>query len=99
MPSTKHDHDKVRLELIPPELLMAAGTILTSGAVKYGDGNWLGGMKWSRIIGATMRHFEAWRGGQDLDEESGKSHLWHVATNIAFLITYEQRCLGEDDRR
>jgi len=94
----KHDQDKIRLELIPPELLFAVGTILTFGAKKYADRNWEKGMKWGRVFGGLMRHLWMWWWGEKGDPETGKSHLWHAACCIAFLITYEQRKIGEDDR-
>ena len=104
----KFDTDKVRLELLPPELLFAVGEILTFGAAKYADRNWELGMSWSRVYGALMRHMWAWWGGKgpttenfvfgSLDLETGKSHLWHAGCCIAFLITYEERKIGEDDR-
>jgi hypothetical protein len=86
------------MELIPPELMIAVGDILTSGAQKYSDRNWEQGMKWSRVYGAMLRHQNAWWAGEDKDPESGRSHLWHVATCAAFLLTYEMRGVGDDDR-
>lgn len=94
----KDDQDKVRMELIPPELLEAVGDILTFGAAKYADRNWEHGMKWSRPFGAMMRHMWAWWRGEDKDPETGRSHLWHAGCCIAFLIAYEARETGEDDR-
>lgn len=104
----KDDSDKVRFELIPPELLFAVGEILTFGARKYADRNWEAGMKWSRVFGALMRHMWCWWGGAqptgknfvfgDLDMETGKSHLWHAGCCLAFLISYEERRIGTDDR-
>lgn len=105
----KDDSDKIRLELIPPELLYAVGTILTFGAKKkYEARNWELGMNWSRVFGALMRHMWCWWGGKgpttqsfvfgELDEETGKSHLWHAGCCLAFLITYEERKVGTDDR-
>jgi len=94
----KDDHDKVRMELIPPELLVAVGDILTFGAKKYDDRNWEHGMKWSRVHGALLRHLMAWWGGEDHDPETGRPHLWHAACCIAFLVAYEARDAGEDDR-
>lgn len=108
MEGTKFDNDKVRLELIPPELLYAVGSILTFGAKKYEDRNWEKGMKWGRVFGALMRHLWAWWGGKgptatsflfnDVDDETKRSHLWHAGCCIAFLIAYEERKVGEDDR-
>lgn len=94
----KHDGGKVRLELLPPEFLVATGLVLTFGAEKYGVRNWERGMKWSRVFGALMRHMWAWWGGEQRDPETGYSHLYHASACIAFLIAYEERGVGEDDR-
>lgn len=94
----KDDRDKIRMELIPPELMTSVGDILTSGAKKYDDRNWEKGMKWSRVYGALLRHLNAWWGGETKDPETGRSHLWHAACCITFLLTYEIRKIGEDDR-
>lgn len=94
----KDDQGKVRMDLIPPELLEGVGDILTFGAEKYSERNWEHGMKWSRPFGALMRHMWAWWGGEDKDPETGRSHLWHAGCCIAFLIAYEARKTGQDDR-
>lgn len=94
----KDDSEKIRMELIPPEMMEAVGDILTFGAKKYADRNWEHGMQWSRPFGALMRHMWAWWGGEDKDPETGRSHLWHACACIAFLIAYEQRGVGLDDR-
>ncbi len=107
-PGYKADEGKARMDLIPPELLFAVASILTFGAKKYSDRNWEAGMKWGRCFGAAMRHLWAWWGGGaptsksflfgELDNETGFSHLWHAGCCIAFLIAYEARGTGEDDR-
>ena len=96
----KYDGDKNRYDLLPPELLEATADILTFGAKKYADRNWELGMKWSRPFGALMRHLWAWWNPcvPDTDPETGKSHLHHAACCLAFLIAYEARDVGEDDR-
>lgn len=94
----KFDADKTRYDLLPPEFLEGTAQILTFGARKYGARNWEKGMAWSRPFGALMRHMWAWWRGEHIDPETGKSHLWHAACCISFLIVYEQRNLGEDDR-
>lgn len=55
-------------------------------------------MDWSRLYGAAMRHMLSWWSGDTVDPESGESHLWHALCCIAFLVTYEQRGKGTDDR-
>lgn len=95
---TKYDTGKIRMDLLPPELLTAVATILTFGANKYTDRNWEQGMDWGRVYGALLRHLNAWWAGEDKDPETGESHLWHAGCCIAFLITYEQRGIGTDTR-
>lgn len=106
---TKLDDGKVRLELIPGELLFAVGDILTFGAHKYAARNWEKGIHWGRVFGATMRHLWSWWQGKaptpknflfgNLDPETGKSHLWHAATCLSFLIAYEERGMTAFDDR
>lgn len=94
----KDDSEKLRMELLPPELLTAVADILTFGAKKYDDRNWEKGMAWSRPYAALLRHMLAWWSGEEHDPETGRSHLWHAGCCIAFLIAYEQRQIGKDDR-
>jgi hypothetical protein len=98
MTAIKHDQQKNRLELIPPELITATGEILTFGADKYGDRDWERGMAWGRVYGALQRHLNAWWAGAACDPETGKTHLAHASCCIAFLLAYEARGIGTDDR-
>lgn len=75
---------------------------------KTGDRNWELGMDWSRVFGAMMRHMWCWWAGKgptnknfafgSADEETSYSHLWHAGACVCFLITYEMRGAGLDDR-
>ena len=98
-PGVKFDVGKTRYELLPPEFLESVAQILTFGAQKYADRNWERGMDWSRAYGALMRHMWAWWGGEDLDKETGKSHLWHAGCELAFLIAWEARGMTQFDDR
>ena len=94
----KDDSEKLRYDLIPPEAIEALADILTFGAQKYSDRNWERGMRWGRVFAACMRHLWAWWRKAGPDPDTGKSHLWHAACCVAFLIAYESRNAGEDDR-
>lgn len=106
--AVKFDDDKARIELVPSELIFAVAQILTFGARKYSARNWELGMSWGRVFGAMMRHMWAWWAGRgptaksflftESDLETNYSHLWHAAACIAFLVAYEERGVGEDDR-
>lgn len=87
----KFDTSKLRYDLIPPSSTRALASVLTYGAKKYKPGNWKMVDAPDRYIAATMRHFEAYRNGEINDLESNMPHLWHVMTNIAFLIDLDYK--------
>lgn len=94
----KFDDGKSPYELLAPELLEGLSIVLGKGARKYSKRNWEKGMQWGRVFGACMRHMWAWWRGENIDNETGLSHLWHASCCIMFLVAYEQRGVGEDDR-
>lgn len=94
----KFDREKLRYDLLAPELLEEVSDILTFGAQKYGDRNWELGMDWHRPFGALMRHMWKWWSGEEKDPESNRSHLSHAACNIMFLLAYSKRKVGKDTR-
>mgnify|MGYP005870101243 CR=1 FL=1 len=94
----KFDQEKPRMDLVPTEAVQALAKVLTFGAKKYSSRNWEKGMDWSRAYAALQRHLLAWWGGESLDTETGYSHLDHALTELAFLVAYEQRGVGLDDR-
>ena len=95
----KADRGKARYDLIPAEALEGMAQALTVGLDKYEDRNWEHGMDWGRVYGALQRHLWAWWGGEEIDPESGLSHLHHAACCVAFLQTYEAREIGTDNRK
>lgn len=96
--AVKADEDKLRFDLLPLSGVSEIVKVLNFGAKKYQDHNWRKGLKWGRLFSATIRHLFAWAGGEDLDKESGLSHLAHAACNILFLLEHTMFSLGEDDR-
>ena len=83
---------------MPPELVIAVGEVLTHGAAKYGPHNWRRGTEWSRYLAAAKRHLCAWETGDACDQETGYSHLAHLACCVTFLLCYEKYGVGNDDR-
>lgn len=95
---TKHDQGKVRMDLLPPVALEQVAKVLTFGADKYDDHNWRKGFKYSRLIGAALRHIFSFSRGENLDPETGLPHLAHAACCILFLIDHTLLGYGVDDR-
>lgn len=85
----KFDGSKTRYDLVPPSSVRALADVLTYGARKYKPDNWRKVDEPAKYIAAAMRHFEAYRQGEEFDVESGLPHLAHAMTNIAFLLELE----------
>lgn len=96
--AVKYDQDKPRLDLLPFEALVPVGRVLAHGAQKYSPNNWRRGMAWSRLLASALRHIFAWAAGDELDRETGESHIAHALCCLLFLMTYIVTRTGKDDR-
>jgi len=94
----KYDEGKPDLSLLPSQALIEITRVLEHGRDKYGAYNWAKGMNWTRLISAAMRHLFAFKDGEDVDSETGRSHLAHLACCAIFLLEYKLRGVGIDDR-
>lgn len=101
----KFDNGKPRMDLIRPEFTEAMGKALGFGADKYSEQrgeipNYLKGegFHYSKIIASLERHFNSFKKGVDIDEESGIEHIVLVAVNAMFLHSYLNSTKGIDDR-
>lgn len=72
--------------------------VLEFGAKKYAEWNWAKGMSWQAIIGCALRHAKAVLEGEQLDAESGQTHLGHFLCNLVFLDHYVRVYKEGDDR-
>ena len=90
---------KVPLGLIPPHAMEQTAWVHKLGADKYGAWNWREtGVCASTYVNAILRHLNAWRDGEDLDPESGISHLAHVACSANILMDAGYCGKLQDDR-
>jgi len=97
--AVKFDTEKPQLQWLPYESLCEVARVMEYGQGKYGQNNWKLGMKFSRMVGACLRHVYAWMNGEDKDTETGLSHLSHAATCLLFLLWYEKHHPQLDDRK
>lgn len=95
----KDKSDKLRFDLVPPEMITALGQGLTYGAKKYADRNWEKGIPYMDSYAAAMRHLLQWASGVDEDEESGLQHLEQAALNLLMIATQTRRGRDELDNR
>ena len=79
-----------RMDLLPPEGLLAISRVFGFGASKYADHNWRRGYEWGKSYGALQRHLNAFWSGDTYDEESGEPHLAHAGFHVLALLTWLQ---------
>ena len=82
----KYDYGKVRMDLVPLDVVENIGKVLTYGAQKYSDNSWQNLPDfWKRYKAALLRHLTAIDKGELIDPESGLPHIDHVLCNTVFL--------------
>lgn len=94
----KNDEGKPPLTLFPRTALEQAAEVFAFGANKYGKYNYKQGFEYTRLLDAALRHVNAYADGEDLDPESGKSHLAHALCSIAMLLECQKIGTAKDDR-
>lgn len=94
----KFDQGKPPLGLINRTAIEQEALVMAYGVKKYGEHQWRNGMNYSRLADAALRHLYAFLDGEDLDKETGLSHLAHARCCLAFLLEYQGKSVGTDDR-
>lgn len=95
---TKYDDEKPPISLMPREFLEGTAKAFAYGAKKYGKHNYRQGIEMTRLLDAAMRHIIAFSDNEDLDKESGQSHLAHAAASIAMAFYMQANKPELDDR-
>lgn len=94
----KHDLGKAQMELLSSQWIYGVANVLTFGAKKYAAHNWRKGLAQSRLLGAALRHIFSYLGGEDLDPETGLSHLHHASCCLMFASELKVTHPKLDDR-
>lgn len=81
----KHDGEKEPMALFSSIWLRGVSRVLGFGARKYAADNWRDGIAYRRLISACLRHVTSFMEGEDLDPETGLSHLDHASCCLMFL--------------
>jgi len=88
----KFDSNKPRHSLLPKGAVNSVIDVLEFGAKKYSADNWqeVDNAK-ERYYNAAMRHIDLWWNGEKLDPETNVHHLAHAATNLFFLMWFDNK--------
>lgn len=93
----KDDTGKLPLDLLDPLALEGLAAVLQFGAIKYASHNWRGGISYSRVLAALLRHTFAILRGEYIDPESGLPHIDHVGCCWMFLSNFMKTRPDLDD--
>lgn len=93
----KADQGKPHPSYVPVALIEGVMAVREYGNQKYHDpDNWKQ-VEPERFWDATLRHvLKAWHNPYSIDKESGLPNLWHIATNVAFLIEMGEKNAKSD---
>lgn len=94
----RFNENKPKWSLVPQSSLLPMVEVLEFGAKKYAPHNWRKGLSITEICESLKRHLDAFMEGEDLDPESGLSHIGHIQCNALFLSYMMEHKKELDDR-
>ena len=89
---------EARFDLIPVDALWQLAEHYGKGSKKYSTRNWERGYDWSLSFSAMQRHAWQFWNGEEIDEETGSSHLSAVIFHAMALATFCKTHPELDDR-
>jgi hypothetical protein len=90
---------KAPMSTVPGGVLAEIGTAMLEGTVKYGRYNYReAGVRASVYYDAAMRHLIAWWEGEDIDPDSGMSHITKLLACMTVFRDAQMQGMVEDDR-
>ena len=81
----RKNEGKKQWSLVDFKALEPMVDVLEFGAKKYAPNNWKKGLLTKGICESMLRHLLAYMNGEDVDQESGISHIGHIQCNAMFL--------------
>jgi len=90
---------KAPMSTVPATVLAEIGVAMLEGASKYGRDNYrAAGVRGSVYYDGAMRHLMAWWEGEDIDPDSGMSHVTKAITSLVVLRDAMMQGKFTDDR-
>ena len=82
--SDRFNEGKPKWSLVHFKSMEPLVRVLEYGAKKYSSDNWKVGLDKKEILESLSRHLFALMDGEELDKESGLSHIGHIQANALF---------------
>lgn len=93
---------KLPMDLIPSIVAAELSVVMALGAITKGYGRWNwheAGVDAETYYAAALRHLTLWRAGEDIDPESGVSHLIHAMACLTIVRDAQDVGMFQDNRR
>lgn len=94
----RENQGKLKWSLVPQSALIPMVRVLEFGSQKYAPHNWMKGLSITETCESLKRHLDSFLEGEDIDPESGISHIGHIQCNALFLSWMLQNRPDLDDR-
>jgi len=91
----RYNENKLKWSLVHFDSLKPMVQVLEFGAKKYSPDNWKKGLDRKEILESTMRHLTALIDGEEMDPESGLSHMGHIQCNAMFYNYFINKTTDE----
>lgn len=85
--SLRLNSGKPEVSQLDPRFIIDLAELITISAEKYGKFNYALGQEYLTPIDSLMRHTMKFLSGEDLDDESLRSHVLHMAANCMILYS------------
>jgi len=90
---------KAPMSVVPMSVVAELGVAMLEGACKYGRSNYRAiGVRGSVYFDAGMRHLISWWEGEDIDPDSGLSHVTKAIASLVVLRDAMMQGKFTDDR-
>jgi hypothetical protein len=87
----RYNEGKPKWSLVHYESLVPMIRVLEFGAKKYAPFNWQKPMNTMEILESMQRHLAALFDGEEIDTESGISHMGHIQCNALFYNYHKMK--------
>lgn len=93
----RYNTGKPRWSLVHFKSLIPLVRSLEFGARKYDPENWKKGLNKKELLESIQRHLAAMFDGEEIDKESGISHIGHIQCNAMFYVYMLDNNLGNEE--
>jgi len=89
--SIRYNEGKPKWSLVHYDSLIPMIRVLEFGAKKYAPFNWQKGLDLKEILESMQRHLAKLMDNEEIDTESGISHMGHIQANAMFYNYHKNK--------